>query len=390
MASVNSNIKTLVEKVNAQGMDKLAIEQNLLSHIIYDVSYDKDGNLTFNELIDYVTINKYDKLSIGLQYGYEIFGLFRTPKNAVNTLLHHIEKGKYLTDESLINQAKFTPTNVDASRIKNVRSYKQFLDLMEEFDYDKAELERIADSWAIAQGYTGYAGTMFADYYINPIEGGYTKGDTVKLFDSLMAREIHAKVLQASPNGFLTIFTDGMELLLTTGTANTMRKVDSISTLEMSEEEQAKLESDFTTFVEELQVQRDKDVEAGLKRFERSEREMAKAIKKKATEQARVEKSTKSKEIANDLVKLRPQTLEQIAEVRNLINQHSDTLLKQHKTTLRAFLKRATTKAKAKAEAEKLEAKAKAEAKKQAEAKAEVEVVEAIAETKTSKRSKRK
>lgn len=372
-----NSIKTLVSLLGVNGINAKAVENNLFDHIIFDVSYDTDANLSFSELVDFYKINRYENLPLGLQFAYELFGQFRNPKNAVNTILNHIENIKEFKAESFEKQAQFTPMQVEKDEIKDIRDFKGLLNLIEAKKdvYDIDTLNALAIKWSELNGYTGTAGTMFSDFYITNDNDNLKKGTLVKVYDALFAKEIYAKVVQASPNGFLTLFADDMDLLITSETAKTIEIVEDFNLNEVTEEYKTTFNQAYEEYIEDLSISREEKLEKAIKRLEKVNNELEKKSKAK-------EKVISSKALAREILSTKPTTLEELAEARKLLNTNSDKLVKTHKDALRRIFAYNTNKAKAEAKAIKEALQAESKAKKEAEkAKKEAEKVAKVAVT---------
>lgn len=176
------------------------LENNKLSFAICNVVRHKTGAVEFDAVTDYHMVEK-TILTKEEQPVWDLFHDFKTIKNGVAVLLHAIETGNAITNETYNQQSKITPK----AELPKVKSFVQFWATLDQAQKTKAI--EVANGWL---KYNHIEETSFDFFFINGTKNlNLKEGDYLMGYDATYGQRMATRVLQASPSGFVTCVDDG-------------------------------------------------------------------------------------------------------------------------------------------------------------------------------------
>jgi len=329
---------------------------NKMTFAVTNVSVDKKaGTVSFDSVTDFhiverVTLNKDE------QKVWDLFNDFNSPKNAMAVILNCIESNTGVNAESYKNQGKITPSR----EMPKVKTFSQFWATLNEEEQKKAI--GVADGWLKSNH---IAETSFEFFFINGTNGvNLQSGDYVLGYDATYGQQLATRVLQASPNGFVTCLDNGGYFTLS---GNSKPQV--VSKESLPAEIVEVLDKTFDKINEETQEHKDYRLEKAVKSTEKEAEAQAKAEAKAQKEAKKLEEQAKKDaenvKLQAELEAMALNTPEAIKEAVEKLNQSK--LAKETKETFRTKIKEAREQMKAQAveskKAEKVETEPKAQPK---------------------------
>lgn len=302
---------------------------NLMDFAIFNIE-SKKGITKLQTLNNFYKLENLELKNENEEFLFELFGMFRTAKNAVATLLKQLETKKPLTIEIFDNQTKNTPKNY-TDEIKKLKSFTDFYSFLT--DEQKTTLGEIAKNFFTL---IGLEQTGFKFFYINGKNSNLTleSGQYVKLKDAMFGFPIYTIVFQASPNGFVTLMdADGL-ITLSNESAKGMQVVEDVPS-----EIKAILADRYATQKENSEISRTAKLEQGAKVYARELEAEDKAEKKKAEEAKKLATSTTAK------IEIEKMSLTSLDEVKNYIAKiNTAKLIPDHKKELTEKVEKAKSK----------------------------------------------
>lgn len=176
------------------------IEKNKMSMAVLNVEFGKNKSVNFGMVSNFYIVEEVS-LSRDEQAVFDLFYDFNSVKNGMAVILHSIETGNPITDETYNQQSKITP----AKELPKVVTFPQFWATLSQEEKTKAV--KIATEW-LNENHIGE--TSFDFFTINGTGDAEIKdGDYLIGYDETNSMKSYTKVLQASPNGFITCVNNG-------------------------------------------------------------------------------------------------------------------------------------------------------------------------------------
>lgn len=368
MTTTKKFIQAISNDVNVQNFIQ---NDNLMEFAVINVE-PNDETVKFDTLTSYFKLESFE-LDRNQQFAFELFTSgFRNSKNAVASLLKHIETGKPLTAKTFEQQAKLAP-KVFTDKMKSVRTFTQFMNLLNP--------EQQATLCELSRGHfeaLGIEETGFEFFHLNGENGiTLTRGEFVKIKDNMTGYSVVAKVLQASPKGYVSLVDTVGMMTLSKETAKSLVVVP-----------QDKVPAESLKLINEVYNQEVENGETSrIVAFEKAEKLFDREVEVKKKEDAKKEKEEKSTTMFTRFSQIKLETAEKIEKFVKSINTNKSNLLPSHKVSLAEKIKQAKDKLKEDAKKVKeLGAQKKAKAKAEAEKKvAEVVTTETSTENKKPK-----
>lgn len=294
---------------------------NLMDFAILSIQPENEaGKINFQTLTNFWKLENHS-LNRDEQFLFEIFGMFRNPKNAIASLLKHLETGKPITEKTFSDQAKLTPKNFTDEQ-KKIRLFSTFFASLTEAD--RGKLATIAREHFYANGIDQ---TGFEFFFINGTNGTELKpGQFVRLKDTIGGFPILTVVYQASPEGYVSLLDTGGLLTLSYEASKLMQIVDE---KDVPKEAKADLMKVYNTQKETDETDKITKLEIGAKLYQKSLEEKAKAEKKEADEAKKLADSTKEKATFEKM------SLSSMDEVKDFVKKlNTAKLIPAHKKEL--------------------------------------------------------
>lgn len=296
-------------------------KENLMDLAIFDIKIDENGNTEFSTISDFYRLDSHN-LNRGGQFAYELFNTFRNPKNAIASILLHLENKKPITATTLENQAKNTPKNytIEHKKLKSFADFWGYLSEKEQNSYSD-----LATAYFSAQGIEQ---TSFEFFFINGAGKTLKAGDYIKLHDPVYGHKFISRVAQASPNGFVTLVDDGGLLTLS---AESAQKLEMLDEKDLSKEAKEFFTLAYNEFKEAGEIERTKELEKGAKAY------FAKLEADKIAEEKAENAKKKLETSTAKLAELKAIPLKTEADVTALvkkINTNKPNLTKEHQAEL--------------------------------------------------------
>ena len=168
--------------------------ENKLSFTVANIVIEKNKTVTFDAITDFWKVEK-TTLTQDEQPIWDLFHDFNSNKNGVNVLMSAIETGNPVDDSSFENQSKLTPKD---GALKTM-TFVQFWATLDQEQKTKAVA--IGQQWLLENHIFM---TSFEFFAINNQHRTYKDGDYLLGYDETYGIRLATKVLQASPNGFVT------------------------------------------------------------------------------------------------------------------------------------------------------------------------------------------
>ena len=176
------------------------VEKNKMSMAILNVVFGKNKSVNFDMVSNFHIFEKVE-LTRDEQAVFDLFYDFNSVKNGIAVILHSIETGNSITDETYNQQSKITP----AKELPKVITFPQFWATLSQEEKTKAV--KIATDW-LNENHIGE--TSFDFFTINDTGDAEIKeGDYLIGYDETNSMKSYTKVLQASPSGFITCVNNG-------------------------------------------------------------------------------------------------------------------------------------------------------------------------------------
>ena len=171
------------------------IETNKMSMAILNVVFGKNKSVTFDMVTNFHIVENVE-LSRDEQAVFDLFYDFNSVKNGVAVILHSIENGNAITDATYNQQSKLTPS----VELPKVDTFLQFWALLTQ--EQKTQAVKLATDWLIEN----HINETSFDFFIINGQNGLTmaEGDYIIGYDETQSMKTYTKVLQASPDGFVT------------------------------------------------------------------------------------------------------------------------------------------------------------------------------------------
>ena len=296
---------------------------NLMDFAILNVNIDKKtGIANFDSLTNFWKLESH-KLDNGGQFAFELFGMFRNPKNAIASLLKHLETKKPITEQTFKDQAKLTPKKFTEEQQK-MRLFSTFWASLD------AEQQKILGDLATEHFKSiGLDETGFQFFFLNGSNGiTLKKGDFVRLKDSLFGYAMIGKVLQASPNGYVSLVDTADIMTLSNEASKTMQI---LKEEDVPKETKKIIDEVWNKQIENGETDRISQLETGAKLWNKAQENKLKAEAKAEAEKKKLEASNKEKA---ELEKLSLNTSDEVKAFVNKINSKESKLIPDHKKEL--------------------------------------------------------
>lgn len=167
---------------------------NKLSFTITNIVKEKNGTVSFDAVTNYWKVEK-TTLTKDEQPVWDLYHDFNSNKNGANVLMNAIETKTRITDDSYDNQSKITPSN---GALKSMTFVEFWATLTQE---QKTEGVAIGKQW-LQENHIFK--TSFEFFAFNNQDVTFEEGDYLLGYDETYGTRLATRVLQASPNGFIT------------------------------------------------------------------------------------------------------------------------------------------------------------------------------------------
>lgn len=191
---MKSEIKKFVTGLGLSTEMTAFLLANKLSFTITNIVKEKNGTVSFDAVSDYWKVEK-TTLTKDEQPVWDLYHDFNSNKNAANVLMNAIETKTRITDESYDSQSKITPST---GALKSMTFVEFWGSLTQE---QKTEGVVIGKQW-LQENHIFK--TSFEFFAINDQDVTFEEGDYLLGYDETYGTRLATRVLQASPNGFIT------------------------------------------------------------------------------------------------------------------------------------------------------------------------------------------
>lgn len=317
-------------------ISKFLQSDNLMEYAVINVNLKEDGSAEFQTVENFYKVEKHD-LDQGGQFVLELFAMFRNSKNAIASLLKHIETGKPITEATFKDQAKLTPKEFSDTQ-KKMRSFSEFWASLTPEQQTEVKILAINHFTSIGLDETG-----FQFFFLNGSNGQTLEaGQYVRLKDTIFGYSFITRVLQASPGGYVSLI-DGNDLL--TLSRESARTMQVIQPEKVPAEHKAELDKSYEKAKLAGEESRIDQLQKGAEMAQKA----ADAQKLADEKQAKAELAKKKSEAEKS--KLESLTLNSMDEVKKFVetlNKKSANLIPAHKQELAEKVKAAKIAIKAK------------------------------------------
>lgn len=197
---MKSEIKKFVTGLGLTPEQIAFVEKNKMSMAILNVVFGKNKSVKFDMVTNFHIFEEVE-LSRDEQAVFDLFYDFNSTKNGIAVILHSIETGNSITDDTYNQQSKLTP----AKELPKVVTFPQFWATLSQ--EEKTNAVKIATDW-LTENHIGE--TSFDFFTINGTGDAEIKeSDYLTGYDETNSMKTYSRVLQASPNGFVTCVNNG-------------------------------------------------------------------------------------------------------------------------------------------------------------------------------------